>query len=54
MVVALIGEDATLKRIYPEGPTVRLQPANVNMRPILVPAENVRVQGIVVGLMRRF
>ena len=54
MVVALIGEDATLKRIYPEGPTVRLQPANVNMQPILVPADQVRVQGVVVGLMRRF
>ena len=54
MVVALIGEDATLKRIYPEGPTVRLQPANATMQPILVPAENVRVQGVVVGLMRRF
>ena len=54
MVVALIGDDATLKRIYPEGPTVRLQPANATMQPILVPADNVRVQGVVVGLMRRF
>ena len=54
MVVALIGDDATLKRIYPEGPTVRLQPANATMQPILVPADQVRVQGVVVGLMRRF
>ncbi len=54
MVVALIGDDATLKRIYPEGPTVRLQPANASMQPIYVPAEQVRVQGVVVGLMRRF
>jgi repressor LexA len=54
MVVALIGEDATLKRIYPEGPTVRLQPANAAMQPIFVSAQEVRVQGVVVGLMRRF
>lgn len=54
MVVALVGDDATLKRFYPEGKTVRLQPANPNMAPIRVPARDVRVQGIVVGLMRKF
>jgi repressor LexA len=54
MVVALVGDDATLKRIYPEGPLVRLQPANAQMKPIYVPADQVRVQGVVVGLMRRF
>lgn len=54
MVVALVGDDATLKRIYPEGPLVRLQPANPHMQPLLVPVEQVRVQGVVVGLMRRF
>ena len=54
MVVALVGEEATLKRFYPQGAQVRLQPANHQMEPILVPASTVRVQGIVVGLMRRF
>ncbi len=54
MVVALVGEDATLKRYYPEGEQVRLQPAAPGMRPLLVPADNVRVQGVVVGLMRRY
>lgn len=54
MVVALIGDEATLKRFYPEGRSIRLQPANRNMEPIRVPAGEVRVQGIVVGLMRRF
>jgi repressor LexA len=54
MVVALVGSEATLKRFYPEGKEVRLQPANHTMKPILVPANDVRVQGIVVGLMRRF
>jgi repressor LexA len=54
MVVALIGDEATLKRYYPEGPMVRLQPANAAMKPIRVPAKDVRIQGIVVGLMRKF
>ncbi len=54
MVVALVGSDATLKRFFPEGELVRLQPANPTMQPIRVPAREVTVQGIVVGLMRRF
>jgi repressor LexA len=54
MVVALIGDEATLKRFYPEGKLVRLQPSNPNMEPILVPAQSVRIQGVVVGLMRKF
>lgn len=54
MVVALVGEEATLKRYYPEGDRVRLQPAAPGMRPLLVPAASVRVQGVVVGLMRRY
>jgi repressor LexA len=54
MVVALIGQDATLKRFYPEGEVIRLQPSNPSMAPIRVPAGEVRVQGVVVGLMRRF
>ena len=54
MVVALVGNEATLKRIYPEGPQVRLQPANHTMEPIRVAAGDVRVQGVVVGLMRKF
>lgn len=54
MVVALVGEDATLKRYYPEGDQVRLQPAAAGMRPLVVPAAGVRVQGVVVGLMRRY
>lgn len=54
MVVALVEDEATLKRFYPEGKRVRLQPANRNMQPIYVPAKEVRVQGVVVGLMRRF
>ncbi|MDA8019623.1 MAG: transcriptional repressor LexA [Thermoanaerobaculia bacterium] len=54
MVVALIEGDATLKRFYPEGETIRLQPANPLMDAIRVPANSVKVQGVVVGLMRKF
>ncbi len=55
MVVALVGGvEATLKHFFPEGKLVRLQPANPEMRPIRVPASEVKVQGVVVGLMRKF
>jgi repressor LexA len=54
MVVALVGDEATLKRYFPEGDKVRLQPSAAHMQPIWVPARDLRVQGIVVGLMRRY
>jgi len=56
VVVALVGGDsATVKRIYREpGNRIRLQPANPTMDPIVVAAEDVLVQGVVVGLIRRF
>lgn len=54
MVVANVNGEVTLKRIYREGERVRLQPANSMMNPIYAPARDVAVQGVVVGLMRRF
>ncbi len=55
MVVALVDGEVTLKRFHPEGDgTVRLQPANPAMAPLRYPAARVEVQGIVVGLMRRY
>jgi repressor LexA len=54
MVVANVSGEVTLKRIYREGERVRLQPANSMMSPIFAPARDVSVQGVVVGLMRRF
>lgn len=54
MVVALVADEVTLKRFFPEGERVRLQPANASMAPIWVSARELRVQGIVVGLMRRY
>jgi repressor LexA len=55
IVVALVdGSDTTLKRIYKEGETIRLQPSNAAMKPIMVPAANVAVQGRVIGVLRKY
>jgi repressor LexA len=54
MVVASINGEVTLKRFYFEGERIRLQPANSMMNPIFAPSRDVAVQGVVVGLMRRF
>lgn len=56
IVVALVnGEDATLKRFYREaGGKIRLQPANSQMKPIYVPADQVKVQGRVIGVLRKY
>ncbi len=55
MVVALLeGSDVTLKKFYRENGQVRLQPANPAMQPLVIPAERVQVQGVVIGVMRRY
>ena len=55
MVVALLsGSDVTLKKLYRENGKVRLQPANPTMQPIFVDPEQVQVQGVVVGMMRKY
>ena len=56
IVVALTGgTDATLKRLFrePNG-KVRLQPANSQMDPIILPARDVRIQGRVIGVLRKY
>lgn len=55
IVVALIsGSETTLKRFYKEGEQVRLQPANATMAPIIVPAQDVQLQGKVIGVLRKY
>src|SRR4051812_3267639 len=56
MVVALVhGDSATVKKFYRERDgNVRLQPANVTMSPMLFKSHEVIVQGIVVGVIRRY
>ncbi|MBS1878764.1 MAG: transcriptional repressor LexA [Actinobacteria bacterium] len=51
IVVALIGEEATVKRIYRESDHIRLQPENDEMDPILT--TEARVLGRVVGVFRK-
>ena len=56
IVVALIGEEATVKYYYPENDYIRFQPANAAMAPILVRASDFKptmLLGIVVGVYRR-
>ena len=50
IVVALVGEEATVKRFFQEADHIRLQPENASMEPIRT--RDVRVLGKVVGLMR--
>src|SRR5262249_23588005 len=55
IVVAVVDkDDATLKRFYNEGENIRLQPSNVNMKPIIVPAGIVEIQGRVIGVLRKY
>src|SRR5882757_4535096 len=51
IVVALIGEEATVKRIYREPDHIRLQPENEEMDPIIT--TEARVLGKVVGVFRK-
>jgi len=52
-VVALLPNgETTLKRIYREEGHIRLQPSNDNYEPIIV--DNCKIQGIVVGVLRRY
>ncbi len=56
MVVALVDDDSvTLKKYFrePDG-MVRLQPANPNLRPIYLSEDRLRIQGCVIGVMRRY
>jgi repressor LexA len=55
-VVVMIDDEATVKRYYPEGETIRFQPANAAMEPILVRKRDfktVNILGIVIGVYRK-
>jgi repressor LexA len=55
MVIALVGgQDVTLKKFYKENGRIRLQPANQTMQPIFVDPDGVQIQGVVVGVMRKY
>ena len=46
-------EAVTLKKFYHDGDRIRLQPANERMKPIYMAAEDVEIQGKVVGVIRK-
>jgi repressor LexA len=56
MVIALVnGSEATVKRFYREtGGWVRLQPANATMQPMRFQERDVLIQGVVVGVLRKY
>lgn len=57
IVVAMIEDEATVKRYHPEGDRIRFQPANGNMAPIVVHKRDFRsvdLIGVVVGVYRKF
>jgi repressor LexA len=56
IVVAVVDGEATLKRLYREGPDAwRLQPANAQMSPIHVrPPQKLEIRGVVRGVLRRY
>lgn len=54
-VIALIGnQQVTLKKYFREGDRIRLQPANPAMEPVFLNETQVRIQGVVIGVMRRY
>ncbi len=54
-VVALIRRDeVTLKRFHRDGGKIRLVPANPALKPMEFPAEDVEIQGVMVGLLRHY
>jgi repressor LexA len=56
MVIALLdGDSVTLKKLYREGGgRVRLQPANARLKPMFVDQDRLRIQGVVIGVLRKY
>jgi len=53
VVVAVVGEEVTLKRFYREKVGIRLQPANGRLKPKVHRSEDVEIRGVVKGVIRR-
>ena len=52
-VVAMIDKEVTLKRFYEEDDRIRLEPANGNMKPIVVAKDDAEILGVLVGVVRK-
>ena len=54
-VVALLDdESATLKKFYREKDHIRLQPANPEMEALIIQDRDLKIQGVVIGVLRKF
>ncbi|MBI2821513.1 MAG: transcriptional repressor LexA [Acidobacteria bacterium] len=54
-VVALVdNESVTLKRFYREEGRIRLQPSNPEFEPMILDADRVQIQGVVIGVLRKY
>ena len=55
MVIALVdGENATMKKFYREDNEIRLQPANSALTPMYFDPSRIMIQGVVIGVIRRY
>ncbi|HEX5137760.1 MAG TPA: transcriptional repressor LexA [Planctomycetota bacterium] len=52
-VVAVVKEEVTLKRLQRDRDRIRLEPANGSMLPMVFPADEVQIRGVVRGVIRR-
>ena len=52
VVVALVDDEATVKHFHRRGNMIELRPANAAMQPLLVPAQSVTLQGVVIAVQR--
>jgi repressor LexA len=54
--VVILGQEATVKRVFIEGKRIRLQPENDRLVPLLVSRDDpeVRIAGKVIGVIRKF
>ena len=53
-VVAVINNEATVKRFYKKNKSIELHPANSTMKPIIVDHGDFQIKGILVGLIRAY
>ena len=55
MVIALLNnEEVTLKMLFRQDGRIRLQPANRKMEPLIIDSADLKIRGVVVGIMRRY
>lgn len=54
IVIALLDDEATIKRFYKDNITIRLVPENKTMKPIVVEPEKVQILGKVIGVLRKY